>query len=109
MRLDTLEKYTCLRRSTGCSTVASRNRSRTAPPRAATVPTGCAGTPSSWPSAATAVERYRGHVITAPPAHSPGNTRPDPKGDQEKARSDRRRQPLSEERPPQLHPTAAAS
>src|SRR6266516_262474 len=28
MRRDTLEKYTCLRRSTGCSTVASRHRSR---------------------------------------------------------------------------------
>src|SRR6267378_999763 len=33
MRRDTLEKYTCLRRSTGCWTVASRNRRRTAPPR----------------------------------------------------------------------------
>src|SRR2546429_3186541 len=65
MRRDTLEKYTCLRRSTGCSTVASRNRRRTAPPRSATVPNRCAGTPSSCASASAAVARSGWHVTTA--------------------------------------------
>src|SRR2546427_5033316 len=65
MRRDRLEKYSCLRRSTECSTVASRSRRRTAPPRCATVPTRCAATPSSCASARAAVARSGRHVTTA--------------------------------------------
>src|SRR6266480_3399624 len=67
MRWSILEKYTSRRRSTVCSTVASRNSRRTVPPRSPTVPTRWAGTPSSWASAATAVARSGAHVTTARP------------------------------------------
>ena len=70
MRRGSAVKYTSRSRSTECSMLVSRRRTRTAAPWSPTLPTRHAGTPSSCASAATATARTGEHVTTARPCDS---------------------------------------